>query len=79
MIKGSDMSLMHATGLLRLQGPQKNWKRPMKVAKAKWKARIYEIQIFKIFLLSLGLLGGIRLVFPLVWSSKVKKAKKATS
>ena len=51
----------------------------MKVAKAKWKARIYEIPILYIFLVSLGSFGGIRQVFPLVWSSKVKKAKKATS
>ena len=51
----------------------------MKVAKAKWKARIYEIPVFKMFLVSLGSFGGIRMVFPLVWSSKVKKAKKAAS
>ena len=51
----------------------------MKVAKAKWKARIYEIPILYIFLVSLGSFGGIRLVFLLVWSSKVKKAKKAAS
>ena len=51
----------------------------MKVAKAKWKARIYEMPIFYIFLVSLGSFGGIRQVFPLVWSSKVKKAKKAAS
>ena len=58
MIKGSDMSLMHATGLLRLQGPQKNWKRPMKVAKAKWKARIYEIPILYIFFGIVGIILG---------------------
>ena len=51
----------------------------MKVAKAKWKARIYEIPISYIFLVLLGSFGGIRQVFPLVWSSKVKKAKKAAS
>ena len=51
----------------------------MKVAKAKWKARMYGIPISYIFLVSLGSFGGIRLVFLLVWSSKVKKAKKAAS
>ena len=51
----------------------------MKVAKAKWKARIYEIPILYTFLVSLGSFGGIKQVFPLVWSSKVKKAKKAAS
>ena len=51
----------------------------MKVAKAKWKAGIYEILILYTFLVSLGSFGGFRLVFLLVWSSKVKKAKKAAS
>ena len=51
----------------------------MKVANAIWKARIYEMPIFYIFLVSLGSFGGIRLTFPLVWNSKVKKAKKAAS
>ena len=51
----------------------------MKVAKAKWKARIYEMPISYIFSVLMGSFEGIRLVFPLVWSSKVKKAKKAAS
>ena len=51
----------------------------MKVTKAKWKVRRYEIPISYIFLVSFESFGGIRLVFSLVWSSKVKKAKKAAS
>ena len=51
----------------------------MKVAKAKWKARIYEIPIFYIFFVSLASFWGNRMVFPLVWSSKVKKGEKAIS
>ena len=73
------MAFNHTTGLLGPQGFQEQWKRPMKVAKAKLKARIYEIRILYIFLVLLGLFGGIRQIFPLVWSSKVKKAKKAAS
>ena len=51
----------------------------MKVTKAKWKVRRYEIPISYIFLVSFESFGGIWLVFPLIWSSKVKKAKKAAS
>ena len=51
----------------------------MKVAKAKWKVRRHEIPVSYVFLVSFESFLGIRLVFSLVWSSKVKKAKKAAS
>ena len=44
------MSLLHVTGLIIIQRPRKNWKRPMKVKKAKSKARHKGISLFHIFL-----------------------------
>ena len=57
----------------------KNWKRPMKVRKAKSKARHEEISFFHIFSAWMCSLEGFRLVFLLVWNFKVKKAKKAAT
>ena len=72
------MLLLHNTGLIILQRPQKNWKRPMKVRKAKSKARHEEISFFHIFSAWMCSLEGFRLVFLLVWNFKVKKAATET-
>ena len=59
--------------------PQKTWKRPMKVRKAKSKARHKKISYFHIFLAWMCSLEGFRLVSTLLWNFKVEKAKKATT
>ena len=70
------MSLLHNTGLQR---PQKNWKRPMKVGKAKSKARHKGISFFQIFLSWMCSPESFRLVSALVWNFMVERAKKAVT
>ena len=73
------MSLLHTIKLLRLQGPQKIEKGQWRSQRPNERPKYMKYQFLYIFLVSLGSFGGIRLVFLLVWSSKVKKAKKAAS
>ena len=57
-----------------------------KIEKGQWRLQrpnerpeYMKYQFFNIFLVSLGSFVANRMVFLLVWSSKVKKAKKAAS
>ena len=72
-----DMTFSHTTGLLRYQGSQEKWKRPMKVVKAKSKAsesKITKVYNFFILLWSFSVLYSHISVF---FSFKDIKAKKA--
>ena len=73
----SDKWLLHTTGLLTHQGSQKNCKRPMKVTKAKSKARHYQKSKFYSFFICLGSLGADWSGIYFGSNSKVIKAEKA--
>ena len=68
---------MHTTDLLTYQGSQKNCKRPMKVVKAKSKARESSIPKLNNFFTSLGSFGVFYSQISLFLSFKAIKAKKA--
>ena len=67
----------HTTGLLRHQKIQKKYKRPMKVVKAKSKARRWKITKVYNFFTFLGSLGFFYCMIFIFLSFKVNKAKKA--
>ena len=71
--------LLHVTRLLRHQGSQKNCKRPMKVMKAKSKARHYQKSKFYTFFICLGSFGGNWLEINFGLNFKVIKTKKAAT
>ena len=67
----------HTTGLLRHQKIQKKYKRPMKVVKAKSKARRWKITKVYNFFTFLGSLGFFYCMIFIFLSFKDNKAKKA--
>ena len=68
----------HSDGLLRHQRSSKNYKRPMKIVKAKSKAREWPKTKFQFFFTFLGSLGVFYCMISMFLSFEVIKAKKAT-
>ena len=72
-----DMRFWHTTGLLGIKKFKKKYKRPMKVVKAKSKARRWKITRVYDFFTFLGSLGFFYCMIFIFLSFKVNKAKKA--
>ena len=71
------MIFFHTIGLLRHQGFRENYKRPMKVVKAKSKARESSKSKLNIFFISLSSFGVFYSQISVFLSFKAIKAKKA--
>ena len=72
-----DMRFWHTNGLLRHQRSSKNYKRPMKIMKAKSKTRGWPKTKFQIFFTFLGSLEVFYCMISIFLSFEVIKAKKA--
>ena len=72
-----DLRFFHTTGLLRYQGFQENYKRPMKAVKSKPKASGSSIPKLNNFFTSLGSFDVFCSQISLFLSFKAIKAKKA--